>query len=487
MTTPTNTTTSAALTTQSPVQQVPPGEVTETAPANDHLVADGWTPEWSDRLGDALWQLGASPQVVAQQLDYLEHAQLTTPELEATYASLTRELVLQHATGAWQPGAQVAQQGPPGQVPPVVVPPSQQPPSQWPPQGPPQGPPQVPPPGSEFPTDPTEPPGPPPTKPPTDPDQGSDFSLTPWLIGAGIVGAGVLGAVALHDGARNVRALRATAAAWESGAMHQGGLQSIKDAELGARFTAGIGFGDYLQVALPGVNRIGSGGRLTAAARGHLDHAELLAASTALQRGAGDAVAVHEPLRREVLGGLEEGRSMRSILDGLDRSADGAKPSFDNPQLAKYWDRTSITERGMRVGGHDISSGVSVQRPELALERLFVAGEGQAPTARRQLVETGRTVRIDQLLAGHGADLDGRGLANGIGTIQGVNVSTLNPAMRAQAIGASGVDPSLVDAIGLNGAFTQRWSDRLAAAPPTAATPTRIEHAIDLATEVALP
>lgn len=290
--------------------------------------------------------------------------------------------------------------------------------------------------------------------PPPPPGDDDKAGWKPWLIGAGVVGAGaagLAGVLAYRNGARNVRALQATAAAFDSGAMHQGGLQSINDAGLGARFAKGIGTGDYLAVALPGVNRVGGNGRLTSVARGHLDHAELLASSTALRRGTGDAVSVHKPLRRHVISELEGGRSLPSVLDELDRSAAGARPAFDNPQLARYWNGTSIAENGPRSGGRHVTSGVDATRPELALDEA------------RQLVETGRQARINQLVAGRGADLDGAGLADGIGTIQGVGVSRLNPEMQRAAIAASGVDPKLVDSIGLNGAFSQRWSERLAA------------------------
>jgi hypothetical protein len=347
--------------------------------------------------------------------------------------------------------------GPPPNVPPPNPGQPGQPGGPGTPPVPPTFPPTEPPPGpGKPPTD----PGPvdPPTDPgPTDPPPPKDdggFNWKPWAIGAvavGAVGAGVAGYLAIRNGVRNVHALNATAAAFESGAMHQGGLQAIQDAGLGARFADGISTGEKLMVATPIVNRFGTGGRLTAVARGHLDHAELLAASTALRRTAGDSVSIFEPMRRHVLGELEGGRSLPSVLDDLDRSAAGAKPVFDNPQLARYWDRTSIVERGARTHGMHVTSGVDVTRPALALR------DGQ-------LVETGRSVRLNQLVAGRGADLDAKGLADGIGTIQGVGVSRLNPEMQRAAIAASGVNPQLVDTLGLNGAFVSRWKDRLAPA-----------------------
>jgi hypothetical protein len=338
------------------------------------------------------------------------------------------------------------------------------------PEGPDQLPPNVPPPGWPGPglppvvPPPTQGPvdqGPTPLPPSKGDDSGDHINLKPWLIGAGVLGAGVLGAVALHDGARNVRALSATASAWSTGAMHQGGLQAISDAGLGARFTAGIGIGDYLAVATPGLNRIGTAGKLTAVARGQLDHAELLASSTALRHTVGDSVAVHEPLRTDVLDGLVRGRSLPSILGELDRSAAKARPVFDNPQLGRYWNQTSIVARGGRVDGHDVTGGASILRPELRLAPTTLAGDGKH-VARYELQETGRNVPINRILVPRGADLDGRGLADGIGAIQGSNVSRLNPAMRARAIEASGVDPQLVDAVGLNRAYAARWSERLA-------------------------
>ena len=325
---------------------------------------------------------------------------------------------------------------------------------------PPTTPPTTPPPTDPGPVEPPTDPGPvePPTDPgPTDPPPPSGdkgFNWKPWLIGAaavGAVGAGVAGYLAIRNGMRNVHALEATAAAYGSGAMHQGGLQAIHDAGLGARFANGISTGEKLLVATPIVNRFGTGGKLTAVARGHLDHAELLAASTALRRTTGDAVSVFEPLRRHVLTELEGGRALPSVLDDLDRSAAGARPVFDNPQLARYWDRTSIVERGARTAGRHVTSGVDVTRPGLALR------DGG-------IVETGRSVRLNQLLAGRGADLDAKGLADGIGTIQGVGVSRLNPEMQRAAIAASGVNPALIDTLGLNGAFVSRWKDRLAPA-----------------------
>ena len=249
----------------------------------------------------------------------------------------------------------------------------------------------------------------------------------------------------------NVRALNATAASFESGAMHQGGLAAIHDAGLGARFADGIGLGDKLLVATPGINRVGTGGSLTSVARGHLDHAELMASATALRRQAGDAVGVHEPLRASVLEALEAGRPLPSVLDELDRSAAGARPYFTNPRLANYWDNASIVERGGRSVTGEISSAVTVRRPELALDDA------------RAIVETGATRSIDEVVARRGASVAaGSGLADGIGSIQAANVDTLPPALRAQALKASGVDPQLVDTIGLRGAYVQRWNDRIA-------------------------
>ncbi|MCW2924957.1 MAG: hypothetical protein JWM98_2361, partial [Thermoleophilia bacterium] len=338
------------------------------------------------------------------------------------------------------------------------------------------------PPGSQLPPPPGSDPDPGPVPPPDPGDHHG--SLAPWLVGAGILGAGALGILAFRDGARNVRALRATAASFESGAMHQGGLQAINDARLGARFTGGIGLASYLEVATPVVNRIGTPGRLTSVARGHLDHAELLAAATAMQRGVGDAVSVHEPTRAFVLDGLEHGRSMGSLLDEMDRSAGGMKPSFDNPQLRRYAEQTSILERGHR-GPQDVTSGVRLQRPELALERsgslpatAASPGASAASTASAseqlgpyRIVETGGTTKVDALVAGRGARLGGRGLASGVGTVQGVNVSSLPPGLQPKAIAASGVDPAIVAEEGLNAGFTARWHERLTppAGPPNPA------------------
>lgn len=348
-------------------------------------------------------------------------------------------------TPPWLPGDGPSQ-GPGGQLPPGP-PPNVPPPGTPPvPTKPPSDPGPVEPPTGPDPTDP-DPTDPGPTDPPPSDDPGLDWK--PWLVGAGAVGAGVLGVLAVRSGIRNVRALNAAGAAFESGAMHQGGLQAIQDAGLGARFANGIGVGDRALVATPIVNRIGTGGRLASVARGQLDHAELLAASTALRRTTGDGVAVFEPMRRQVLQELEGGRALPSVLDDLDRSAAGAKPAFDNAQLARYWDRTSIVERGAKVGGSHVPSGVDATRARLALR------DGE-------IVEAGGQVRINQLVAGRGADLDGKGLADGIGAIQGVGVSRLNPEMQRAAIEASGVDPQLVDSLGLNGAFAARWKDRLA-------------------------
>lgn len=344
--------------------------------------------------------------------------------------------------------------------------------NQWPPSGPPQ-PPTLPPAGPGWPSpSPPTPPSPPMTPPvdpvdpvePPPPPKGPDedgFDWKPWLIGAGVAVAGVGAALAVHDGARNVRALRATAAAFDSGAMHQGGLHAIRDAQLGATFAGGIGTAEYLKVAVPGINRLGEGGRLVQVARGHLDQAELLAAATALRRVAGDGVAVHEPLRRGVLEGLESGRALPSVLSELDRSAAGARPVFTNPRLADYWNEASIVERGARHHGHHVTSAVSAARPELALSPLADQVEGAGRVAR-EIVETGREVQVDSLVAGRGARLGGRGLGDGIGSIQAANVGTLPPALRERALAASKVDPALVETIGLHGAYMHRWQDRLA-------------------------
>ena len=314
----------------------------------------------------------------------------------------------------------------------------------------------TPPPGPvEPPTDPTVPPTDP-TVPPTDPTEpppaGDGFNWKPWLIGAGVVGAGVLGALAIRSGVKNVQALQATERAFASGTMHQGGLQAISDARLGATFANGIGFGEYAAVALPGINRVGLGGRLTAVARGHVQHNQLLAASTALRHAAGaaDGVLVHEPLRKAVFADLQAGRGMQAILDDLDRSAAGARPVFDNPQLARYSSQASIVELGRRAGSDHVSSAVRVNVPQLRLDG-------------RELVETGRQASINQIVAGRGSKLGTTGLASGIGSVQAANVSTLPPALQAKAIAASGVDPALVESIGLRPAYVQRWSERLLA------------------------
>jgi hypothetical protein len=333
-------------------------------------------------------------------------------------------------------------QGPPGSTtpPPGFPPPTNQPPSK-----------PTPPPGK--PTEPTTPPGPPTT--PEPPAKGDGFNLKPWLIGAGVVAAGVGGFFAIRAGVRNIQALKATEASFAAGTMHQGGLQAINDAKLGATFANGIGLGDYAKVAVPGVNRIGSAGRLTSVARGHLDHAELMASATALQRLSGDAVSVSKPLRSQVLGELKDGRSLPAVLGELNRSGAGAKPVFSNPRLAGYWEQASIVESGAKLHGRQISSALSVDRPALALEgRQIIAAEG--------------TSRIDQLIAARGARLGARDLANGVGSIQAANVGTLSPPLRANALAMSKVDPALVDAIGLPGAFTQRWQDRLAMAAAAA-------------------
>ncbi len=248
-----------------------------------------------------------------------------------------------------------------------------------------------------------------------------------------------------------MRALQATERALASGTMHQGGLQAINDAKLGATFANGIGFGDYARVALPGVNRFGAGGRLTSVARGHVHHSELLASATALRHtAAADGVLVHEPLRSAVFKDLQAGRGMGAILADLNRSAAGARPVFDNKQVLRYWDQASIVERGARVGGDHVTSGVRVTVPQLRLNG-------------RELVETGRTVQVNQLVAGRGANLRIEGLADGVGSIQAANVSTLSPALREQAIAASRVDPQLVETVGLRPAYVQRWHDRLLA------------------------
>lgn len=381
--------------------------------------------------------------------------------------------------GPWPGPAPTPGPGRPPLTPPPPVPPKGfpghpgAPGGTWPPSGPP-GPPTLPPggpgwpsPGSGMPPTPpvtppveplpTDPVDPPP--PPGQPDEG--FNWKPWLIGAGVAVAGVGAALAVRDGARNVRALQATAAAFDSGAMHQGGLHAIRDAKLGATFTKGIGTSEYLKVAVPGVNRIGEGGRLVQVARGHLDQAELLAAATALRRGVGDAVAVHEPLRRRVLEGLESGRALPSILGELDRSGSGARPVFTNPRLADYWNEASILENGVRRGSHHVTAAVSSTRPELALRPVADQVEG-AGRVVREIVETGREVQVDRLAAGRGSRLGGAGLASGIGSIQAANVATLPPALRQRALAASKLDPALVEAVGLRGAYVQRWQDRIA-------------------------
>ena len=107
----------------------------------------------------------------------------------------------------------------------------------------------------------------------------------------------------------------------------------------------------------------------------------------------------------------------------------------------------------MEVGkraGDDVTSAVTMPRPELGI----VDGK---------IAETGGKARaIDRIVTGRGSKLGDRGLASGIGSLQAANVETLPPALRANAIAASGVDPQLVDTIGLRGAYVQRWTDRLA-------------------------
>ncbi|MCW2921939.1 MAG: hypothetical protein JWL76_1813 [Thermoleophilia bacterium] len=312
---------------------------------------------------------------------------------------------------------------------------------------PPPGPGPIEPPPGPGPVDPPQPPTDPTEPPPVD----EGFNWKPWLIGAGVVTAGVLGALAIHSGVKNVHALQATENAFASGTMHQGGLQAINDAKLGATFANGIGFGDYARVALPGVNRVGLGGRLTSVARGHVQHNELLAASTALRHVAtGDGVAVFEPLRKSVFSDLQAGRGMEAILGDLDRSASGARPVFDNKQLLRYWNQQSIVELGRTSGGDHIASAARVTVPNLGLEG-------------REIVETGGTATINQLVAGRNASLRAKGLASGIGSVQAANVSTLPPALQKAAIEASGVDPRLVETAGLRPAYVQRWQERVAA------------------------
>jgi len=241
--------------------------------------------------------------------------------------------------------------------------------------------------------------------------------------------------------------------AFETGALHQGGLTALRDADLGARFANGIGVTDRLAVATPVLNRIGETGRLTSVARGHLDHAELLASATALRRGMGDAVEVHAPTRTSVLGELESGRALDDVLADMDRSAAGAKPALQDAQLARYWNGTSIVERGPRRAGRHVMSGITAQRPELRLD-----GRG--------IVETGRTTRLNELVTGRGARLGrDRGLVEGIGYTQGLNVSTLPPKMQQHAMLMAQVDPLVAKRFGLPTAFAQRWDHRLD--PPT--------------------
>jgi hypothetical protein len=301
------------------------------------------------------------------------------------------------------------------------------------------------------PTTPTDPP--PPTDPtkPTDPvDDGP--GITPWLLGgAGLVAAGAGGYLAWRTAARNLHALDATAAAYAGGAMHQGGLHAISDAGLGARFADGIGLGERALVSIPGVNRFGTGGRLSSVARGHLDHAELMASATALRRTGEDSVAVHEPLRRHVLEQLESGRPIGAVLDDLDRSAGGARPVFSGPRLRGYWDEASIVERAPRARGEQVASAATDQVPHLELRDGVIT-------------PSGGDARIDRIVARRDARLGSTGLADGVGSIQAANVATLPPALQERAIAMSRVDPALVDSIGLRGAYVQRWHDRLAPA-----------------------
>ncbi len=378
--------------------------------------------------------------------------------------------------GPWNPGPPTPPpqppypptQGPTGPDGPGLPPnPPTLPPTQGPtgPDGPPK-PPTLPPsgpdgpppsPGTPPPTPGTPPPGPGPIDPPpgpgpTDPPPADEgFNWKPWLIGAGVVTAGVLGALAIRSGVKNVQALKATENAFAAGTMHQGGLQAINDAKLGATFANGIGFGDYARVALPGVNRVGLGGRLTAVARGHVQHNELLAASTALRHAAtGDGVAVFEPLRKSVFADLQAGRGMGAILGDLDRSAAGARPVFDNKQLLRYWNQQSIVELGKKAGADHVSSAVRLSVPKLGLEG-------------REIVEAGGQATINQVVAGRGAQLGSKGFASGVGSVQAANVSTLPPALQKAALEASGVDPKLVESIGLRPAYVQRWQERVAA------------------------
>lgn len=353
---------------------------------------------------------------------------------------------------------------PPIGNPPIVDPPGAPPvPGTWPTvPPPPAGPDQGPGPGVPVPNPPhvpdgsTPPPGPDPDPgpepgPKPGPDKPDGGSVLPWLLGAGaVVGAGALGVAAIRSGSRNIRGLHALDAAFQRGTIHQGGLQAISDARIGAH-VADVGAREHLMVALPVVNRIGSAGRLTAVARGHLDHAEFMSAATALRRGEGDAVYVHEPMREHVLARLERGDGMPAVLAGLQRSAGDARPALKNKQIAQYADQASIVEFGPRTGGRDIRSGTTLERPTLAV----LDGE---------IVETGGTSQVDWLFAGRGADLDGRGLAQSLGTIQGLNVSTLpHPMTQARAVNMARVDPELVEEVGLPGAFTARWQHRLGA------------------------
>ena len=322
------------------------------------------------------------------------------------------------------------------------------------------------------PTDPTTPTDPSTPVPPSDPaqdpngpgqkpddtpgkdhgDGGGHFARN-LLVGGAILGAGLLGMAAVKTGSRNLEALGAAAASWDARTMHQGGLQAINDANLGARFASGIGLLDKVAVATPIVNRIGSNGRLVTVTRGHLDHAELLASATALRLGDGASVTVHEPLRAQVLADLTAGRSMPSILADLDRSAGGARPAFDNRQVAKYWDRTSMLEprrSGPSTLGDQVTDAVTYERSNLAI------GEDGV------LTDAAGSTRIDTLVARRDARLgSGVGLAEGVGTVQGLNVSTLHPAMQARAIEASGVDPALAERFGLPTAYSMRWAQRL--------------------------
>ncbi|MEO6867952.1 MAG: hypothetical protein ABI200_08015, partial [Gaiellales bacterium] len=263
---------------RSQVQQLPPSLTVE---ADSDAQADGWSPAWSERITSALWQLGLSPAEVQSSLVRIRTAKLDEPQLEQLFTVLSREVALCHASDAFEQGMQIGVPPAPEQWPgqsPVQQHPGQLPPTTTEPPlpdsgHPSDGPPNVPPPSTKptdpsAPTKPTDPADPPQPGGPKDPppSQGDKSGLSPWLIGAGIVGAGLLaagGVVAYRNGAANVKALKSTAASFSAGTMNQGGLQSIRDAQLGARFVSGIGTREYLSVALPGINRIGVGGQLT--------------------------------------------------------------------------------------------------------------------------------------------------------------------------------------------------------------------------------